>query len=62
MRSHDCLVYLNVWPHIGEPAVPTGKKREVNGEMEAEVRMVMCEHPFEGSDRTVWIKRKDIRS
>lgn len=61
MRSHECLIFLNLWPHIGEPAVATGKKRIINGEVEAEVRMVMCEHEFEVPDRTVWIKREHIK-
>ncbi len=60
MIAHAVLVFLNVWPHVGEPAVVTGRKREVDGVAEAEVRLVYCEH-LPSDDRTVWITRDHIK-
>lgn len=57
MNRTEAIVYLKCWPHMGEPAMATGKRRGVNGETEIEVRMVYCIHD---GDRTVWIKRSDI--
>lgn len=50
--------YVNIkrWDLYQEKAVPTGAKREVDGEVEAEFFLISGKNP----ERKVWLRRTEI--